>query len=48
MWSRVVDDIFTSLGIDKDEWLETIKRKSSLSAFIPCVKTMLVRENLES
>ena len=39
MWSSVVDDIFTSLGIDKGEWLEALKKEeSSLAAFMACVK----------
>ena len=25
MWSRMVDDLFKSLDIDKDEWLEDIE-----------------------
>ena len=39
MWSSMVDDIFTSLGIDKGEWLEALKKEeSSLAAFMACVK----------
>ena len=35
----MVDDIFTSLGIDKGEWLEALKKEeSSLAAFMACVK----------
>ena len=38
MWDRVVDDIFTSLGSNKDEWLEVIKKEeSSLASFMACI-----------
>ena len=38
-WSKVIDDIFLSLGLDKCEWLEDIEREdSSLAAFISCVE----------
>ena len=29
MWSRMVDDLFKSLDIDKSEWLEDIKHGDS-------------------
>ena len=32
VWSRMVDDLFKSLDIDKSEWLEDIKRGDSSSA----------------
>ena len=31
VWSRMVDDLFKSLDIDKGEWLEDIKHDDSLS-----------------
>ena len=39
MLSRMVDDLFKSLGIDKGEWLEDIERGDSSSAlFLACVE----------
>ena len=39
VWSRMVDDIFKSLDIDKGEWLEDIVRGDSSSAsFLACVE----------
>ena len=36
-WSRVIDDLFASLGLDKAEWLEDIVRgKSSLASYLAC------------
>ena len=32
VWSRMVDDLFKSLDIDKSEWLEDIKHGDSSSA----------------
>ena len=33
-WGRVVDELFVSLGLDKHEWVENIKRgESSLASF---------------
>ena len=29
MWGRIVEDIFESLGIDKEEWSESIKNETS-------------------
>ena len=40
-WSKVIDDIFLSLGQDKCEWLEDIEREdacSSLATFMSCVE----------
>ena len=38
-WSKLIDDIFLSLGLDKCEWLEDIEREdSSLAAFMSCVE----------
>ena len=38
MWSRMVDDLFKSLDIDKSEWLEDIKHGDCSSAsFMACV-----------
>ena len=37
-WSRVVDDLFSSLDLDKAEWVEDIqKRKCSLKGFLSVV-----------
>ena len=39
VWSRMVDDLFKSLDIDKSEWLEDIERGDSSSAsFLACVE----------
>ena len=39
VWSRMVDDLFKSLDIDKGEWLEDIERgDSSLASFLACVE----------
>ena len=39
VWSRMVDDLFKSLDIDKGEWLEDIERGDSSSAsFLVCVE----------
>ena len=39
VWSRMVDDLFKSLDIDKSEWLEDIKHGDSSSAsFMACVE----------
>ena len=39
VWSRIVDDLFKSLDIDKGEWLEDIERGDSSSAsFLACVE----------
>ena len=39
VWSRMVDDLFESLDIDKSEWLEDIKHgDSSLASFMACVE----------
>ena len=39
VWSRMVDDLFKSLDIDKGEWLEDIERGDSSSAsLLACVK----------
>ena len=39
VWSRMVDDLFISLDIDKSEWLEDIKHGYSSSAsFMACVE----------
>ena len=33
----MVDELFVSLGLDKDEWMEDIKRgESSLASFLTC------------
>ena len=38
-WSRVVDELFVSLGLDKHEWVEDIKRgESSLASFLVCIE----------
>ena len=38
MWSRVVNDIFEALELNKDEWLEDCgKGNSSAKAFLSCV-----------
>ena len=38
VWSRMVDDLFKSLDIDKSEWLEDSKHGNSSSApFMACV-----------
>ena len=35
----MVDDLFVSLGLDKHEWLEDIKRgESSLASFLSCIE----------
>ena len=34
-WSRVVDELFVSLGLEKHEWVEDIKRgESSFASFM--------------
>ena len=39
VWSRMVDDLFKSLDIDKGEWLEDIERGDCSSAsFLACVE----------
>ena len=39
VWSRMVDDLFKSLDIDKGEWLEDIEHGDSSSAsFLACVE----------
>ena len=39
VWSRMVDDFFKSLDINKGEWLEDIERGDSSSAsFLACVE----------
>ena len=39
VWSRMVDDLFKSLDIDKSEWLEDIKHGDCSSAsFMACVE----------
>ena len=39
VWSRMVDDVFKFLDIDKSEWLEDIKHGDSSSAsFMACVE----------
>ena len=39
VWSRMVDNLFKSLDIDKGEWLEDIKHgASSSSSFLACVE----------
>ena len=39
VWSRMVDDLFKSLDIDKSEWLEDIKHgDSSSTSFMACVE----------
>ena len=39
VWSRMVDDLFKSLDIDKGEWLDDIERGDSSSAsFLACVE----------
>ena len=38
VWSRMVDDLFKSLDIDKSEWLEDIKHGDSSSASFICVE----------
>ena len=39
VWSRMVDDLFKSLDIDKGEWLEDIERgDSSAASFLACVE----------
>ena len=38
-WGRVVDDLFASLDINKDEWIEDIERgETSLASFSTCVE----------
>ena len=38
VWGRVVDELFVSLGLDKHEWVEDIKRgESSLASFLACI-----------
>ena len=38
-WGRVADELFVSLGVDKHEWLEDIKRgESSLASFLACIE----------
>ena len=39
MWGRIVEDIFESLGIDKEEWSESIKNEtSSKKSFVACIQ----------
>ena len=38
-WGRVVDEHLVSLGLDKHEWMEDIKRgESSLASFLACIE----------
>ena len=38
-WGRVVDELFVSLGLDRQEWVEYIKRgESLLASFLACIK----------
>ena len=47
VWSRMVDDLFESLDIDKSEWLEDIKHGDSSSAsFMASVEGVLVKEKV--
>ena len=37
-WSRIVDDLFSSLGLDKAEWVEDIQKgECSLKGFLSVV-----------
>ena len=46
VWSRMVDDLFKSLAIDKGEWLEDIKHGDSSTSFMACVEECISeREN---
>ena len=48
-WGRVVDELFVSLGLDKHEWGEDIKRgESSLASFLACVEEILVKGRVSS
>ena len=41
MWGRIVEDIFRSLAIDKEEWLESIKNEtSSKKSFLTCIQDL--------
>ena len=44
VWSRMVDDLFKSLDIDKSEWLEDIKHGDSSSASFS--RSVLVKEKV--
>ena len=47
VWSRMVDDLFKSLDIDKSEWLEDIKHGDSSSAsFMARKRSVLVKEKV--
>ena len=38
-WGKVVDKLLVSLGLDKHEWVEDIKRgESSLASFLACIE----------
>ena len=42
MWSRIVDDLFQYLDIDKGEWLEDIEHGDSSSvSFLACVEEFI-------
>ena len=49
MWGKVVEDIFTSLDINKCEWLEDIrKEEGSVASFMACVEESIKeRDNKE-
>ena len=50
MWSKLVEDLFKSLGMDKGEWLEDIlstDADSSSSSFLFFVyRSLLVKERV--
>ena len=46
VWSRMVDDLFKSLDIDKSEWLEDIKHGDSSSASFMAYVSVLVKEKV--
>ena len=46
VWSRMVDDLFKYLNIDKGEWLEDIESGDSSSAsFLACVECIIEKES---
>ena len=48
MWGKVVEDIFTSLCINKCEWLEDIKKEEdSLASFMSCVEESIKERDNE-
>ena len=48
MWGKVVEDIFTSLDINKCEWLEDIrKEESSVASFMACVEESIKERDNE-